>query len=59
MDRIVNKYSYQASLDKHASDEAEQYALGSEIQGGIPSITLPPISRVWISFDSIDKAGNF
>lgn len=56
MDTVVNKYSYQASLDNAARQDAEDQILNSECQSGIPSIRLPPISRVsslW--FQTIDK----
>lgn len=52
MDAIANKYSYQATVDKSAFEEAEQEVLGDEFQSGIPSISLPPIDRVCAFFFS-------
>lgn len=45
MDAIANKYSFQGSLDRSAYEDAEQGVLDNEFQAGIPSISLPPISR--------------
>lgn len=46
MDAIVNKYATPLGAQSSLIDEQEEEFLNSEVASGVPSISLPPISRV-------------